>query len=316
MATPYHLQPLELAATRHAMAFATTLDGTIVYANARYLAACRAAPHRVVGTRHPLIEQVKTHHAEGGLWQGQFWSAGPDGHTLRIDATVLPRFDETGTLCGYLCLATDLGHDAMPVAMPSAGPFAAAFGVFLMAPDGELLYISDEIHSRYAQLPEAFGGHAPALRAIDAPHPPASFGWQAWLESGATRFEEMLALSTRSGERESVRVCATRLIANGSCIGIAGVLQQKQQQYDYSMVDAPLDPTLASNFETLLANTAKLIRSLLQGGQLHDVGELESFLRAFTLAALRSQPALGILTAEHLAPGERLGRESALASTA
>ena len=298
------------------MAFATTLDGTIVYANARYLAACRTAPHRVVGSRHPLIEQVKIHHTEGGLWQGQFWSAGPDGHTLRIDATVLSRFDEAGALCGYLCLATDLGHDAMPVAMPSAGPFAAAFGVFLMAPDGELLYISDEIHDRYAKLPEPFGGHAPTLRAIDKPHQHGTFGWQAWLESGATRFEEMLALSTRSGERESVRVCATRLIANGRCIGIAGVLQQHEHQSGFSTVNAPLDPTLAANFETLLANTAKLIRSLLHGGQLHDVGELESFLRAFTLAALRSQPALGILTAELAAPGEVLGPKSALASTA
>ena len=34
------------------MAFATTLDGTIVYANARYLAACRAAPHRVVAVSY------------------------------------------------------------------------------------------------------------------------------------------------------------------------------------------------------------------------------------------------------------------------
>lgn len=279
--------PIEQAALRHAAAFATDLHGRLAFANDHYCAMRGDTAERLLGRILPWVARLAARIETAGnapLWHGELPPECGEGLT----GTIVPRRDATGAPCGFLCFVSP---QPIEPSAPAVARDPNLVGIFLTSPAGEPLFISDQIHARYAQLPAALCGLEASICALEHWQQAPDSGWRRWLRGHAPAFTAELELTTRAGATERLQQRATRLLAGDQCLGIVGTLSLVEPGAGrlHRQWGVDLEPSLKALLDRLLGHATHFAQDLLRVGRLHDLGEVENFLQGLAAVALASQ---------------------------
>lgn len=96
----------------------TDLNGNITYVNSNFIAISKYEANEVLGKNHSILssgyhnkqfwEQFWSHIKEGLIWKGEIRNKAKDGTLYWVDSTIIPLFDETGTITEFLSIRYDI----------------------------------------------------------------------------------------------------------------------------------------------------------------------------------------------------------------
>lgn len=106
----------EKALTEHTLVSVTSLDGKLLSVNKNFLEAFGYGEEEVIGKstgilygdNEPEFKTIRDTVTSGNVWRGMQDLVSKSGKTLRMQTTILPRFDQNGRLSGNLSVRTDL----------------------------------------------------------------------------------------------------------------------------------------------------------------------------------------------------------------
>lgn len=282
---------LEQAALEHAAAFTTDRNGLIEFANSRYCAMRGEPAERLRGRHLPWVARLAATVDPAGqqpLWQGEL----PPECGSGLTGTIVPRRDTTGAPIGFLCLVSL--QTTAPLTQSSLPGDPHLVGIFLASPEGEPLFISNQIHSRYTLLPLPLCGIEAPVCSLEQWQQTPDAGWRHWVRGRVPSFVAEFELTTRNGDTERLRLRANRLLAGDQSLGIVGTLSSLDPMAERLVHRLPVpenDSGLAVLLDRLLAHAARFAQDLLRVGRLHNLGEVEDFLQGLAAVALASQTA-------------------------
>ncbi len=106
------------AINNHSMIEVTDVEGNIIFANKKFCDVSQYSEQELIGQNHRIIKSG-LHQKEfykdlwstitsGKTWHGEFKNKAKDGSYFWNKTTIMPRFDNKKTICGYISIGTDI----------------------------------------------------------------------------------------------------------------------------------------------------------------------------------------------------------------
>ena len=106
------------AINNHSMIEVTDVEGNIIFANKKFCDVSQYSEQKLIGQNHRIIKSG-LHQKEfykdlwstitsGKTWHGEFKNKAKDGSYFWNKTTIMPRFDNKKTICGYISIGTDI----------------------------------------------------------------------------------------------------------------------------------------------------------------------------------------------------------------
>ncbi len=106
------------AINNHSMVEVTDVEGNIIFANKKFCDISRYSEQELIGQNHRILKSG-LHQKEfykdlwstitsGKIWHGEFKNKAKDGSYFWNKTTIMPRFDNTKTIRGYISIGTDI----------------------------------------------------------------------------------------------------------------------------------------------------------------------------------------------------------------
>jgi len=106
------------AINNHSMIEVTDVEGNIIFANKKFCDVSQYSEQELIGQNHRIIK-LGFHSKElykdlwstitsGKTWHGELKNKAKDGSYFWNKQTIMPRFDNKKTICGYISIGTDI----------------------------------------------------------------------------------------------------------------------------------------------------------------------------------------------------------------
>ena len=102
----------------HSMVEVTDIEGNIIFANKKFCDISQYSEQELIGQNHRIIKSgfhTKEFYKDlwstitsGKTWHGELKNKAKDGSYFWNKQTIMPRFDNKKTICGYISIGTDI----------------------------------------------------------------------------------------------------------------------------------------------------------------------------------------------------------------
>jgi len=102
----------------HSMVEVTDIEGNIIFANKKFCDISQYSEQELIGQNHRIIKSgfhskelykdLSSTITSGKTWYGELKNKAKDGSYFWNKQTIMPRFDNKKTICGYISIGTDI----------------------------------------------------------------------------------------------------------------------------------------------------------------------------------------------------------------